>query len=435
MNLPTGTVTFLFTDIEGSTRLWETHPTAMGPALARHDTLLRGTIEAHQGYVFKTIGDAFCAAFATVSDPLKAALEAQVLLTAEVWPDNLSLKVRMSLHTGAAESREGDYFGQPLNRVARLMAIGHGGQVLLSDATRRLIEGSLTEGIEGMSLLDHGSHRLKDLQELEQVFQLCHSKLPRDFPPLRSLVSHTNNLPQQLTVFVGREKEVREWSQLLRERNRRLFTMTGPGGVGKTRVAMQLGESVLNDFPDSVWWCDLEQAVTVEDAANRLALALNISLQPSPSVREQLFRHLHERRALLILDNFEQVAGGTVLIKELLAQTHNVVCLVTSRRTLELRGETVLELGTMPPRESFNLFVERALECRPDLALDEESLADVEELCRRLEGVPLAIELAAARIVGMTPRQMLPRLSERFRLLQSRSQELNGRQRALRGAV
>ena len=231
--LPTGTVTFLFTDIEGSTKLWEQHHDAMRVALARHDTLLQHAIENNNGVVFKTIGDAFCAAFATAPDALNAANIAQCALHAEPWPDALSLRVRMALHTGAAELRDNDYFGQPLNRVARLLDAGHGGQVLISAATQELTRDTLPVGSR---LLDVGEHRLRDLGRSETVFQLLHSNLRSEFPPLKSLDNPDlpNNLPQQVTSFIGREKEIEEVKSLLSKT--RLLTLTGSGGCGKTRL-------------------------------------------------------------------------------------------------------------------------------------------------------------------------------------------------------
>ncbi len=433
--LPTGTVTFLFTDVEGSTKLWEEHPDAMRAVLAQHDTLLRSCIESYGGHVFKTIGDAFCAVFGEPAGAVMAAIAAQQWLSALSLPSDgggAPLKVRMALHSGVAEERDGDYFGPVLNRIARLLALAHGGQVLLSEAARALVR----DGLPPAAVLEPlGEHRLKDLGRPESIFQLCHPDLQAGVLLLRSSSGVIRNLPQQPTAFVGREAEVEEWSREIRKRSHRLFTLVGLGGVGKTRVAVRLGESLAQEFPDGVWWCGLEDAADAHDAAEHLARALGVPLQPEPAVLAQVVRHLQGRQALLILDNVEQIRGGPGLLKTLLAESRQLVCLVTSRRTLELRGETVLELAPMNVDESVALFRERASERRPDFELDLENEKDVRELCRRLEGVPLAIELAAARVGGMTPRQILQRLTERFRLLQSRSEEMNERQRALRGAI
>src|SRR5579871_657037 len=252
--LPGGTVTFLFTDIEGSTRLWEEYPDAMRAALARHDELLRAAIQSNDGHVFKTGGDAFCAAFHTAPDALNAALVAQQALVSERWPDPIRIKVRMALHTGAAEVRDNDYFGQPLNRVARLLGTGHGGQVLLSLATQELTRDALPPSA---SLLAMGEHRLRDLNRPETVFQLLHPDLPAEFPLLKSLdnAALPNNLPQQLTSFIGREKEIDEVKRLLEKSH--LLTLTGSGGCGKTRLALQVAADLLEQYPDGVWLVEL----------------------------------------------------------------------------------------------------------------------------------------------------------------------------------
>ena len=285
MPLPSGTITFLFTDIEGSTRLWETFPDAMQSALARHDALLRQAIEAHHGVVFKTVGDAFCAAFATAPDALSAALAAQCALHSEPWPADLSLRVRMTLHTGAAELRDQDYFGQSLNRVARLLGAGHGGQTLLSDVARDLTTDTLPPSA---ALLPLGEHRLRDLGRPETIFQLLHPALPSRFPPLRSLENPglPNNLPQQMTSFIGREKEMETVKSLLG--TTRLLTLTGSGGCGKTRLGLQAAADVLENYPDGVWFVELalgrgqwEQATQMWGAAHALRERIGAPLPPS----------------------------------------------------------------------------------------------------------------------------------------------------------
>jgi predicted ATPase/class 3 adenylate cyclase len=436
-SIETGTHTFLFTDIEGSASLWEEHAEAMRVALRQHDDLLRFCIESHGGRVFKTVGDAFCATFGDPRNAVGAALDCQQWLPAlslRTPQGEIPLKVRMALHTGVAEERDGDYFGPSLNRVARLLAIGHGGQVLLSLTSAELVRDNLPGGA---SLRELGKHRLRDLGRPETVFALLHPELPADFPPLRSVDEPlpVHNLPQQPTPMVGRTEEVRDWSGLIRARSRRLFTLTGFGGIGKTRVALQIAETLLPNFPDGVWWCNLEQARDAEDAVAGMVQALGMVPQAAPSVKEQLLRHLRHRNTLLVLDNLEQVSGGSSLLQELLAETREAVYLITSRRTMDLRGEVVLDLAPLPAPESATLFAERAAECRPGFVIEDENRTEVRELCHRLEGVPLAIELAAARVGAMPPRQILSRLAERFRLLQSRSPDLNERQRALRGAI
>src|SRR5579872_6308033 len=252
MSLPTGTVTFLFTDIEGSTKLWDEHPETMWSALARHDVILRQAIEQNGGVVFKTVGDAFCAAFSTAPDALAAALDAQRTLTAEPWPAETPLRVRMALHTGAVEHRDSDYFGQPLNRIARLLSAGHGGQVLVSASTYELIRDHQPQSASVRNL---GDKRLRDLDRAEHIYQLLHPDLPSEFPPLRTLDALPNNLPLQTTSFIGREKEIAEVKRLLEKT--RLLTLTGSGGCGKTRLSLQVAADLLDDFSDGVWLVEL----------------------------------------------------------------------------------------------------------------------------------------------------------------------------------
>jgi predicted ATPase/class 3 adenylate cyclase len=431
--LPVGTLTFLFTDIEGSTRLWEQQPDAMRLSLQRHDYLMRAAIETNNGQVFKTIGDAFCAVFATTTDALNAALTAQDHLAAATpSATGLLLRPRMALHTGAAEKRNADYFGPTLNRVARLVAVGHGGQILLSEATAGLLRNALPNTV---TLRDLGQHSLKDLARPERIYQVVRADVPSDFPPLRSLHASVYNLPQQLNAFIGREQEMGVWLEQLRLPGQRLFTLTGFGGVGKTRVAMALAERSLPYFSDGIWWCEQELSRTVAEMRQRLAEQLKLSLQPDRSVEEQIHHFLRERSLLLVLDNLEQVPDAAQTVREILQAAPGIKVLVTSRRALDLRGETLLELNPLPLDDAVALFVERAQALKPDFALNAENTADVQALCRRLEGVPLALELAAARCIGMTPRQIGQRLSERFRLLQSRSPDLSPRQRALRSAI
>src|SRR5687768_10658627 len=250
---PTGTVTLLFTDIEGSTRLWEERPDAMRVALARHDQLMREAIERHQGFVFKTIGDAFCAAFADPVEGVEAAIDAQTSLFAEPWEGVPGIRVRMALHLGDPVCRDNDYFGPTVNRVARILSAGHGGQTIISAAVKERINGRLPGGV---TVIEYGSHRLKDLVAPEALFGLLHADLPQEFPPLRSLSTHPNNLPPQLTSFVGREREIREVRDLL-DGAARLVTLTGPGGTGKTRIALQVAAERVEQYPGGVWWVDL----------------------------------------------------------------------------------------------------------------------------------------------------------------------------------
>src|SRR5262245_15105508 len=306
-SLPTGTVTFLFTDIEGSTQLWEQHPDAMRLALARHDACLNAAIESNGGHVFKTVGDAFCAAFATASDALDAAITAQQNLralqpSAVATAAGLALKVRIALHTGAAEARGGDYFGPALNRVARLLAIAHGGQVLLSGATQELVQDELPPGA---SLRELGSHRLRDLQRPEQVYQLLHPELPADFPPLKSLDALPNNLPRQLTRFIGREREIAEVKRLLA--SSALLTLTGAGGCGKSRLALQVAADLVELYPNGVWLVELAALSDPALVPQTVATALGVHEVPGRPLTQTLIDYLRAKQVLLLLDNCEHL--------------------------------------------------------------------------------------------------------------------------------
>jgi predicted ATPase/class 3 adenylate cyclase/Tfp pilus assembly protein PilF len=443
---PTGTVTFLFTDIEGSTKLWENNAPAMQAALARHDELLRWAIEERGGYVFKTVGDAFCAAFPTAPDALEAALSAQRTLFADEWPQTGPLRVRVALHTGAAEERDGDYFGPPVNRVARLLSAAHGGQVLLSAATHEMVRDQLPAG---MNLAELGEHRLKDLFRPERVFQLVSPDLPSEFPPLRTLDAYRNNLPLQPTPLIGREKEVAEVCDLIRGDETRLLTLTGPGGTGKTRLALQAAADLLDDFPDGTFFVPLATLTEADLFLPALAETLGVKETGEQSLDESLKNYLSERRLLLLVDNFEQVLGAAPAVTELLAAAQGLKVLATSRAPLGLYGEHEFPVPPLtlpdlrhPPSlerltqyEAVGLFVERAQAVRPDFKVTNESAPAVAEICIRLDGLPLAIELAAARIKMLPPKAMLQRLTSRLKLLTGGARDLPERQRTLRATI
>jgi predicted ATPase/class 3 adenylate cyclase len=443
---PTGTVTFLFTDIEGSTKLWEYNAPAMHAALARHDEILRGAIEEKEGYVFKTVGDAFCCAFPTAPEALEAALSAQRTLFAEEWGVEDGVRVRMALHTGAAEERDGDYFGPPVNRVARLLSAAHGGQVLVSAAAQELVRDQLPAEA---SLMDLGERGLKDLFRPERVFQLLAPGLPTEFPPLRTLESHPNNLPLQPTPLVGREREVGEVVERLRGEEVRLLTLTGAGGVGKTRLALQAGGDLLEYFEDGVFFVAL---ATITDPAlvpSTIAGTLEVKESAQQPLMETLKSYLREKELLLLLDNFEQVLEGASLVGELVGTCPRLKILATSRAPLRLYGEqeyTVPPLAlpdpsVLPPLkvltqyEAVRLFVERARALKADFEVTNESAPAVAEICARLDGLPLAIELAAARIRLLPPPAILERLGSPLKLLTGGARNLPERQRTLRGAI
>ena len=445
---PTGTVTFLFTDVEGSARLWEQQPEAMRAALVRHDAIVEAGVGRHGGVVVRPRGegDSRFAVFARATDAVAAAATVQRALHAEAWPKQAPLRVRMALHTGEADLREGDYYGPAVNRCARLRAVAHAGQTLLSQATYDLVRDALPEGT---SLRDVGERRLRDLTRPERVYQLLVAELAQDFPPPRSLEALPNNLPVLLTPLIGREREVETARQWLRRPNIRCLTVTGPAGIGKTRLALQVGADLLDAFESGVFFVGLETVRDPNLVASTIAQALRVREPEDRSVLDGLKEHLRGAHMLLILDNFEQVAAAGPLVAELLVACPRLKVLVTSRVPLRLRGEQEFALPPLqlpdpeplPPvdllgrYEAVRLFVERAQAVKPDFALTEENAPAVVEICHRLDGLPLAIELAAARIRLLPPRAMLPRLANRLSMLTGGARDLPERQQTLRGAL
>jgi predicted ATPase/class 3 adenylate cyclase/Tfp pilus assembly protein PilF len=445
MEPPTGTVTFLFTDIEGSARLWEEQPEAMREALVRHEGLLHEAIGAHQGYVFKLMGDQFCVAFGRPTDALASALGGQRALQAEPWEVG-PLKVRMALHTGEAEARGGDYFGPPLNRCARLLAAGHGGQVLLSHTAAHLVRDALPEGAQLRPL---GEHRLRDLTQPEDISQLLHPDLPSDFPPLRSLAAFAHNLPLQLTSFVGREEEVAEVKRLLR--STRLLTLTGTGGAGKTRLALQVGADLLDGYPDGVWLVELAALTEAPLIPQAVLSALGLREEPQRPLTDTLVDSLRPKHALLILDNCEHVVQASAeLAEQLLRSCPQVRILATSREVLRAEGEAVWRVPSLslpsreaetPPveqltqYEAVRLFIDRAIAANSQFQVTNDNAPAVAEVCWRLDGIPLAIELAAARTSALSAEEIERRLDDRFRLLTGGRRTAMRRHQTLRAAV
>jgi predicted ATPase/class 3 adenylate cyclase len=436
----------LFTDVEGSTRLWERNPEAMSRALARHDQLLRNAVEAHGGFVFKTVGDAFCAAFPTAQETVEAALDAQKFLLSEEWEGTDPLRVRMALHTGTAEERDGDYFGPTVNRVARLLSAGHGGQVLLSLSTEELVRDQLPRGA---GLRDLGVRRLKDLFASEHIFQLTAPDLPTSFPPLKTLDVRLNNLPIQPTPLLGREREVAEITDLLRRSDVRLLTLTGTGGTGKTRLALQSAAELIDEFEDGAFFVGLAPLSDPHLVASTVAGALSVSQSAGGALEEDLRDYLGNKELLLVLDNFEQVVDAAPLVGGLLSGCPGLQVLVTSRTLLRIYGEheyavRSLELPDprhLPPIEelrqygTIRLFTERARAAKADFSLTNENARAVAEICARLDGLPLAIELAAARIKLLSTQAMRSRLSNPLTFLTGGARDLPERQRTLRGAI
>jgi predicted ATPase/class 3 adenylate cyclase/Flp pilus assembly protein TadD len=485
--LPTGTLTFLFTDIEGSTLLWERYPEAMSAALARHDAILREAIEAHGGTVFKTVGDAFDAVFPTARDGVDAAIAAQraldegmvsgergaVRAPTPLFPGPQPLQpalptpffVRMALHTGVAEERDGDYFGPPLNRIARLLATGHGGQVLLSGATQELVQDDLPDGVR---LLDLGEHRLRDLVRPEHIYQLAVPGLPVDFPPLRTLDTLPNNLPVQTTSFVGREHELAEVQRLLASTH--LLTLAGPGGIGKTRLAQQAAADVLDRYPDGVWQVELAPLTDPALLPHAVATALGIREDPTRPLVATLIDALRTKRVLLLLDNCEHlIAACAELAAAVLRTCPSVQILATSREPLAIAGETVhrvpplglpedagdrgwgLGIGApdeatpsaaQPPTpnpqslsEAERLFIERARSVQPSFEVTAHNAPAIAQICQRLDGIPLALELAAVQLKALLVETIAARLDDAFRLLVGGNRTALPRQRTLRALI
>ncbi|HLZ71093.1 MAG TPA: adenylate/guanylate cyclase domain-containing protein [Dehalococcoidia bacterium] len=443
--LPTGTITFLFTDVEGSSRAWEEHPAAMRRAMTRHDALLTAVFERHEGVVVRPRGegDSLFAVFVRASDAAAAALAGQRALAAEDWGAIGPLRVRMGLHTGEADLREGDYYGSAVNRTARIRGAGHGGQILLSQTTADLVRGTLPAGA---TLTELGRHRLRDLREPELIHQLSEPGLPDTFPPLATFDARPNNLPLQLTSFVGRERELAEVTGLLREQ--RLVTLTGPGGTGKTRLALQAAAEALDAFPDGVFFVDLAPLADLALVPSAIAQALGVQEQPGVPAQQSLGYALRQKRLLLLLDNFEHLLEAAGLVGVLLQAAPALTALVTSRAPLRLRGEREYPVAPLPLPQSERLtpaqtagnpavalFVMRAREVRPDFGLTEENTASVSAICARLDGLPLAIELAAARVRALAPAALLARLEQRLPLLTGGPRDAPARQQTLRDAI
>ena len=457
---PTGTVTCLFTDIEGSTRLELALGT--GPyrdVRERHRELLRTAFAAHDGYEQSTEGDSFFVLFRRAPDAVAAAVDGQRALAAESWPEGAEVRVRMGIHTGEVEQIGGDVIGYDINRTARITGIAHGGQVLISDATRALTGEALPDGV---TLLDLGRQRLKDLREPEHLSQLVIDGLQKTFPPLRSLDARPNNLPTQLTTFVGREREVGEALALLR--SSRLLSLTGPGGTGKTRLSLQVAAEAADDFPNGLWFVALDAVRDPTLVVPTIARTLGIAENATRTSMDLLADEIGTQRVLLVLDNFEQVTDAGPDVAELLRRCPELKALVTTRITLRVSGEQEYPVPGLPappdtsrlseverlnlPRElreldlellsrfeAVRLFIARATSIRPSFAVTTANAAAVAGIAARLHGMPLAIELAAARVKLLTPDQILARLEHHLDLLSAGSRDLPERQQTLRGAI
>ncbi|HEX5992547.1 MAG TPA: tetratricopeptide repeat protein [Thermomicrobiales bacterium] len=463
-------VTFLFTDVEGSTRLWEAQPRAMSVALARHDAVLQAAIEAAGGTVFKTVGDAFCAVFSTPEAAIEAAVKGQKGLSAEARDALLPLKVRMAIHCGHAERRAGDYFGPPLNRVARLLAAAHGEQIVVSRAAGDLARHSLPPDI---ILRDLGAHALKDLLDAECVYQVIAPGLAADFPPLRTPQRFLHNVPRPTTPLIGRDREIAAARATFglpvsgddkpggEQQTARLLTLTGPGGAGKTRLSLHLAAELGAEFADGAAFVPLADVTNPTLVPVAIASALDLGDASGESPRDLVLEHLRDRHLLLVLDNFEQVMSAAPLVADLLSNCPRLQIAVTSRERLSVRGEQELPLPPLAlpkfsPRltsgdmsaedasaaideirrtEAVRLFVSRAQSVKPGFKITAANAATVAEICSRLDGLPLAIELAAARVRLLSPDTLLARLDRRLDVLERGPRDLPARQQTMRDTI
>lgn len=432
VQLPTGTVTFLFTDVEGSTRLWQEHSADMSVALARHDHIVRSVVDIHGGYVFSTAGDAFAVAFDGCDAAVTAAIDVQRALQAEAWPGGVTLRVRMGVHTGEAVERDGDYFGPTLNRAARVMAVGHGGQVLVTAPVAHSLDGA------AIDLRDLGEHRLRDIDGDVRLFQVMADGLVTEFPSVRSLSTVKGTLPSQRSSFVGREDDVAKVRTQLQ--SSRLVTLTGAGGCGKTRLAIEAAERERFSFADGAFFVDLARIGDDEAVAEAFAIGIDFIPDVGAPVSGQVCERVGAKALLLVVDNCEHVLDGVAeQIDDLLAVCPKVRVLATSREALDLDGEQVTRVKSLHvasddgPSPATRLFIERAAEAGAEL--DPSDDAVIADICLRLDGLPLAIELAAARTNVLSPRQILERLDDRFTLLTGGRRRSRGRQQTLETAI
>lgn len=441
--LPSGTVTFLFSDIEGSTRLLQASGDRWPELLGRHAEIVRAALARYRGAEVSTEGDSFFAAFERAADAVAAAVEIQRGLDAEPWPAEEAVRVRIGLHTGDGTIADGTYVGLDVHRAARIMAAGHGGQILASAATESLVRGSLGDGVD---LADLGEHRLRDLPNPERLFMVVAAGLRRSFPPPRGSAVTVANLPTELTSFIGREDEIRRIRGLLAAH--RVVTLTGPGGTGKTRLSLRVAQAAIEAYPDGVYFVPLADIREVELVLPTIGHVVGL-VDPGRSSLERLSEHLAGKRVLLVLDNLEQVIEAGRDIAVLVATVATLSLLATSRSPLDIYGEVEFPVPPLPmpdPREvppdativrypAVQLFVDRARAARPDFGVTDENAAAVAEICWRLDGLPLAVELAAARIRLLSPQAIVERLAHRLDIGGGGGRDRPERQQSLRGAI
>ncbi len=449
--LPSGTVTFLFTDVQDSTRLWEQYPEEMETALEKHDLFLLRAIEECNGSVVKPTGDGFHAVFETAQDALTAALAAQQALHEKDWGDAL-VRVRMGIHTGKAQERAGDYFGTETNRAARLMSAGNGGQILLSESTHELIHDQLPAQIE---LLDLGKHRLKDLTRPEHIFQVNAPDLPSEFPPLKTVDYRPNNLPIPATPFIGRDGEITAIVEELGRPEVRLLTILGPGGMGKSRLAIEVGKNQLDDYSNGVYFISLAPLNSADNILSSIAEAVKFQFYPGMAPKQQILDYFREKQILLIMDNFEHLLAGVGLLTEIMTTAPDVKILATSRAKLNLRSETVYPLKGMSfPKDipdamtndevdllgknghsALKLFVQSAQRARPDFDLHPENLANVTAICAQVDGLPLGIELAAAWVAMLSTSEIISEIKQGIDFLETEVRDIPERHHSIRAVL
>ncbi len=442
--LPTGTVTFFFSDIEGSTRLIQRLGERYPDVLLAHHAIQREALAANGGHELRTEGDSFFIVFKSALEACAGAAAVQKMMAQHAWPDDGQVRVRIGLHTGEATLVGNEYLGLDVHRAARVASAGHGGQVLVSETTRVLVDHALPPGL---MLKDLGMHRLKDLARPERLFQLTVDGLPADFPPLKTLEATPNNLPTQLTSFIGRDDQLRE-AKLLLARSR-LLTLTGPGGTGKTRLSLEIAAEVLDQFADGVYFVPLSAVHDPELVPSAIAQALAISTTGSRRPIDALLDHLREKQTLLVLDNFEQVLKAAPIATQLLEGSAGLRLLVSSRTVLRVSGEQEFPvpplalpdlkalpgLAALSQFEAVRLFIERAVAVKPDFQATNENAPAIAGICERVDGLPLAIELAAARVKLFSPQALLSRLEKSLSALGSGARDAPARQQTLRGAI
>ena len=431
--LPSGTVTFLLTDIEGSTRRWDRSPAAMREAMKAHDEVIGGLVGAHGGIQVESgrEGDSVLAAFARASDAVASAVAMQRGLAAHAWPEGADMHIRVALHSGEAEVREGHYYGPAVYRCARLLATGHGDQVLLTQATRDLAVDALPQGV---GLRDLGAHRLRDLERPERVFQVIAPGLRAEFPPIKSMDPRRHNLPVSPTAFIGRERELADIEERLGAS--RMLTLIGGGGTGKTRLALQAAADLIERFNDGVWLVELASLSDPELVAQTAAEAIGVREEAGRAVMKTLCDWLRDKNLLLVLDNCEHLVPAVVgLADRLLRECPDVRLLTTSRAALRVNGEAIMRLGPLDEHDAIVLFADRSSAVQPTFRLTDDNSKSVAEICRRVEGIPLAIELAAGRARMMAPAEILKRLQESFGVLAGGSRSSDSRHETLKAAM